>query len=167
MAIFKNWKPKTAAGKILKGATIGVGAIAIAYTGVGAIGGAIGGSGILAGAAKGLGAVLGGGKKVLSKVGGAATKLVTGQTKEENKLIRDIKKDAKEAANKLKFAEKLKQAGASATQAAEQAGLSSEELASLEGQPVEASIAGIPQKTLLIAGAALLGLLFLPKLLKR
>ena len=99
-----GWKPKTIAGKILKGAAIGIGGGALLATGVGAIVGAVGGTGLLAGAAAGLGGVVkvakGAGtvtKSVMSKVSASAVKLVTGQSKEDREILKEAKQDSPSA----------------------------------------------------------------------
>lgn len=141
MPLFKNWKPKTVAGKILKGATIGIGAAALVATGVGAVGGVVGGAGLLAGAAKGIGLAAKAGKaivsapvKATSKIATAATNLVTGTTKDQRIQIRDVKDTAKAELDKLDFAKKLVNAGDSLKSAASKAGLSESQLASILGQ---------------------------------
>ena len=127
MPLFKNWKPKTVAGKILKGATIGIGAVGLAATGVGAVAGVIGGTGLLAGAAAGVGTVVkaigGGTKAVVSKVGGSALKLITGQSKEERQIIKEAKDEARIAKGKQDLMQKLQKLGLSQSEAASKAGI--------------------------------------------
>lgn len=130
MGLFKNWKPKTVAGKILKGTTIGVLGVGAVATGVGAVAGAVGGAGLLAGAAsgvgtlvKGVGKVAGGGKTVLSKVSASAVKLVTGESKEERAILKEVKDQAKQAKEQNEFIQKLVKAGLSEKEAYAKLGL--------------------------------------------
>lgn len=134
MAIFKNWKPKTVLGKVTKGATIGLGATALVATGVGAVAGAVGGGGLLAGAiaggssvvkvagtvAKTVGTAT---KTVASKVAAGAVNLVTGNNKEQQAIIKEVKKEAKDAKEKKQFADKLMKLGLSRQEAMSKAGI--------------------------------------------
>lgn len=130
MGLFKNWKPKTKVGKVLKGVTIGATAVAAVATGVGAVAGAAGGVGLFAGAAKGLGTVVrgvkgfgGGTKTVLSKISGGAAKLLTGQSKEENEIIKQAKAEARTAAQSNNAIDKLMKLGVSENEARLKLGL--------------------------------------------
>lgn len=185
MGLFSNWKPGTIAGKILKGAVIGVGGAAALASGVGAIAGAVGGAGLLAGAAGGVGSVIkavgGGTKTVLSKVSASAAKLITGESKEERQILREVKADAKAAQNKAEFVQKLMKAGLSEKEARIKAGLPADSGPSLvyeektvsELLPEEAAekIAldrpGKINPGVIYAGLGLAALFLLPKILKR
>lgn len=163
-----KWKPKTVAGKILKGAAIGIGGAGLLATGIGAAVGVVGGGGLLAGAAGGVGTLVkgvkaagGGVKTVLSKVSAGATKLLTGQSKEELAVLKEAKKEAKEAANKIDLVKKLQKTGLSETEARIRAGLTVSELPKLDG--VETG----SKNMLMYAGIGLAALFLLPKLLKR
>lgn len=194
MGLFKNWKPKTKVGKVLKGVTIGATAVAAVATGVGAVAGAAGGVGLLAGAAKGLGTVvrgvkaLGGGTKtVMSKISGGASKLLTGQSKEENEIIKQAKLEARTAAQSNTAVDKLMKLGVSENDARIKLGLPilldtktedagtdflSKMRAGLFGGGTAGTETGTgtakmpDQKALIYGGLGLAALLFLPKLLK-
>lgn len=160
-----GWKPKTIAGKILKGvgiAAVGVGAIA---TGVGAVGGVISGVGAAAGAAKGIGKVAsflkGAGKGVkkvvIDKVGAGAANLVTGKTKEQRQILKDVKKQARDQVQKKSFMDQLIKAGSDPVAAAQKAGIGVEpdnEATDQEpGAVTLSSLApGVDNKKLLIYG---------------
>ena len=185
MGILKNWKPKTVAGKILKGSAIGIGGGALLATGVGAVVGAVGGTGLLAGAAAGVGTavkvVKGAGtvtKTVMSKVSASAVKLVTGQTKEEREILKEAKQDARLAQSKANLVAKLVKTGLSEAQARSKAGLSDEgstyqqaDKTVSELLPEEAAGKLIKPKgvnqNLVYAGLGLAALFILPKILKR
>ena len=143
---FKDWKPKTIAGKILKPlsavAAVG-GALVGTVASAGAIAGVIGGGGLLAGAAAGVttavkvvgsvgGAVgtgakaVGGGvKKVMSKLGAGAANLITGQSKENRQIIAAAKDEVKEVNQKKSLIDKLIGLGYSEKDAMAKAGISS------------------------------------------
>lgn len=164
------WKPKTIFGKIVKGASIGLaGAGAIAITG-GAAAGLIGGTGLLSGVVKGVGTLLKGGKKVISKVAASGTKLLTGQTVEENKQLKEIKKQTKEAADKLQFVEKLKSATNAKEIAESKLNFTASEIEEIEsgtGNKVTQMAGFTPNKSMLYVALGLAALFVLPKLLKR
>jgi len=175
-----GWKPKTIAGKILKGAVIAGGTALALGSGVGAIAGAVGGTGLLAGAAAGTGTVVktlsavgqGAGKLVggvakgtvntLSKVGTAAVNLVTGTTQAERKQVREVKNEAKAAQDQLDQVQRLINAGADEAKARSMVGLTSTELPELNGKVVPGS-----NNMLMYAGLTLAALFLLPKILKR
>jgi hypothetical protein len=168
MPIFKNWKPKTVAGKVLKGAAIGIGGATLLATGVGAAAGVIGGGGLLAGAAGGVGTLVkgvksagGGVKTVLSKVSAGATKLLTGQSKEELAILKEAKSEAKEAKSKIDLVKKLQKTGLSEAEARIRAGLSFDQLPKVDGVETKSN------NMLMYAGLGLAALFLLPKLLKR
>ncbi len=185
MGILKGWKPKTVAGKILKGAAIGIGGGALLATGVGAVVGAVGGTGLLAGAAAGVGTAVkiakGAGavtKTVMSKVSASAVKLVTGQTKEERAILKEAKQEARFAQGKANLIQKLIKTGLSEKAAMEKAGITEtgstyqqadKEVSSL--LPEEAADKLIKPKgidnKIVYAGLGLAALFLLPKILKR
>jgi hypothetical protein len=165
------WKPKTIAGKILKGVAIGGAGVTALATGVGAVGGVIGGTGLLAGAVKGVGSVVkavgGGVKTVASKVSAGAVKLVTGQSKEDLQLVKEVKAETKAAAAKLDLVNRLEKAGASPEAARMKAGLSNLSIPKLEGLQDTPADAQKKTNMLVYAGLGLAALFLLPKLLKR
>jgi hypothetical protein len=195
MKIFKNWKPKTVLGKVLKGATIGLGVAATAATGIGAVAGVIGGGGLLAGAVAGGGTVVKaikgvakGVKVVTSKVAGSAINLVTGTSKEQRDIVQSVKKEAKEAQSQQKLVQKLMNLGKSRSEAESLAGVQKGETVSggvlsgiagfLSGKRNEVlqetggavSVgggAGLDPKLITYAGLALAGLFLLPKILRK
>lgn len=186
MGLFSNWKPKTIAGKILKGVvTVGVPAAATVVTG-GIAGGLITGAGALAGVVKATSKVAGvikGGVNVVGKVATAATNLATGTTKEQREMIQEQKQEQKADIQKLNTIEKLMNAGATVREAAAKVGVNLSELGGLFGLPsesdeiqayaseVKAAPGVIPmsadnKKLLTYAGIGLAALLLLPKIIK-
>lgn len=160
------WKPKTIAGKILKGLTIGaavVGGVAaiaatggtatpLVTTGAGFFGKVIG---VTAKAAtqvgKAVGAVAGGAYKGISAVAKAGANLVTGITAEQRRMIKEEKQETKEDVQKLTTIQKLINAGATVTEAAAKVGVSTDELKGSFGIPseaetVKAELTGIPKQ---------------------
>lgn len=189
MGLFKKWQPKTKFGKIMKGVTIGSVGVAGIATGVGAVAGAVGGVGLFAGAAKGVGTLVkavGGGTKVIgSKISASAVKLLTGQSKEENAIIKEVKDQAKAAAQSNDAVSKLMKLGLSEGEARAKLGLSQlsddkqpdtddlgfwGKLISGENKIASDVNASAPlpkdNKMLIYGGLGMLGLLFLPKILK-
>lgn len=156
------WKPKTIAGKIIKGAVIGGGSILGLAAGVGTVGGIVKGVGAVAGGKTGLVAV----KNVIDKVAATATNLVTGTTKAERDIIKTFKARTKEEKDKIELFNKLVKAGATEAEARSAAGIKTEELQA-EDRKGAAVTSVMQNKTLLYAAAGLLALVFLPKLLKR
>jgi len=188
MGLFSGWKPKTIAGKILKGVvSIGV-PVAAAVTGVGAVAGVIGGAGALAGAAGAAAKVAGvlkSGVTAVVKTGGAvatrAADMVSGTTKEQREMIQDQKAETKADLTKLTTIQKLINAGATVKEAAAKVGVPLAELAGLFGLPSEsdqimASEAVVKDtsgtvpldknKMIMYTGIGLAALLLLPKLMK-
>ncbi len=188
------WKPKTIAGKILKGVVIGGAAIAGVGIAVATAGAATGplssiGAAVLAAGKKiagTAGKVVTGGIKVAGKVGAtvgsAAANVISGTTKEQRVLIRAQKDEQKADLQKLKTIEKLINAGATVKEAAAKAGVPLAELAGLFGLPSEADllakeaeetkkgpddVAAYDKKQLLTyAGLAVAALVILHKILK-
>lgn len=190
MGLFKNWKPKTIAGKILKGTTIGVLGAATIASGVGAIGGAIGGAGLLAGAAGGVGKlvsaagkVASGTKTVVNKVSASAVNFVTGTNKEQREVINQVKDEARNAKEQLKFVDKLKKAGLSEAEAYAKAGISyvtggdkktidagtgfiADQLVGGNQKSMGPVFDKKPDNVLIYGGLALAGLFLIPKIMK-
>lgn len=154
---------KTIVGKILKGAAIAGGSI----LGLGAVTGVVKGVGVAAG----IGKALTTSKTVIDKVGASAVNLITGTSKEEREQVREIKAEAKDAADKLEQMNRLIKAGASTAQARAMAGVAEPELTEYEGKPI--TTAGIGdffaanKKILMIVGGLLAAFLFLPRILKK
>ena len=156
------WKPKTIAGKILKGAVIGGGSILGLATGVGMVGGVVKRTGVI----NGVLTSLKGTKTVIDKVGASAVNLVTGTTKEQRETLREVKDEANEAKNQLQYVDKLIAAGATPEKARQLAGIQEDELQALpDGTKINS--AGMSGKTLLWIAAGAAALFLLPKLLKR
>lgn len=140
------WKPKTIAGKILKGLAIagaGVGAItAIAATGgTAALGVATAGKGIL-------GKLIGVTAKAavqtgkgISAVAKGATNLVSGLTSEQREMVREQKAETKDGEQILLTIKKLMNAGATAQEAAAKVGVSTDELKGSFGIPSDTEAA--------------------------
>lgn len=187
MGLLSGWKPKTIAGKLLRG-VVSVGApVAAAVTGVGAVAGAISGVGAIAGvagAASKVAGVVKSGVTAVAKAGGtvgqSAVNLLTGTTQEQRKLIREQKQETKELEQKVKTVEKLINAGATVESAAAKVGVPLSSLAGMFGLPSEADLLAkeaektkyntesVDKKNLAVyVGLGLLALFVLPKLLKR
>lgn len=144
---------KTIVGKILKGAAITGGAV----LGIGAVGKvAAGVSGVAAAAAA---------ARPLDKIAQSAIGLVTGTTKDERAQVKEVKAQAKAAADKLEQMDRLIKAGASPAQARAMAGVDEVELKTFDGKPITG--AAIEPKTLMLIGAAAVALFILPKIFKR
>jgi len=174
------WKPKTIAGKILKGVAIGGAAVA----GVAAIAGTGGAAGgVAASVLTGLGTVVKkvatGAKKTVSTVANASANLVTGLSTEQRKIIEAQKDETRTELKKLEVVDKLIKAGATVQTAAAKAGVALSSLAGMYGLPSEAEKAAAQiqevnyetkplasnNKLLMYAGGAVLALFLLPKLL--
>lgn len=159
------WKPKTIAGKILKGVVIGGGSILGLATGIGGVGGVLKGVGAAKGAAKGIGGLT----QVIDKVGTSAVNLITGTTKEERKLVADVKDQTRETIKKMDLVDKLVRAGDTVTSAKAKAGIQDAQLTEYDGKPVQSASFGeiLQNPTVLAIGGAILAFLLLPKILKR
>jgi hypothetical protein len=136
------WKPKTIAGKILKGVAIagaGVGAIAaIAATGGAAAPAvAVAGKGLV-GKLVGMTAkaVVQSGKGISAVAKGAAN-LVSGITADQRAMVKEQKAETKTGLQVLKTVKKLMNAGATAKEAAAKVGIPLEELGGSLGIPTE------------------------------
>lgn len=165
MAIFPNWKPKTVAGKLIKGAVLGGGSILGLVTGLGAIGGVVKGVGVGAG----IKAAAGTTKTVIDKVGASAVNLITGTTAEQRQILSEYKQELKTEAQKLEFANKLVELGMSQEEARAKAGISAAETVKGESDIKPATVlSSIGNNKVLMWGLIGVGVLFLlSKLNKR
>lgn len=167
------WKPKTVAGKLLKGAVIAGGSILGLAAGSNLVSSIAGNAVKAASTAKGTGAlakvggVLSNFNLKVDKVKEGAANLLTGFTKEQRQIINKAKDEAKTEAQKLEVVEKLVSLGVDPAEARSQAGLSPAQLLTYDGEPVKATMLGMDNKTLLYLGGALAALFILPKLFKR
>lgn len=144
------WKPKTIAGKILKGFAIGTAAVGVAVGGatlIAATGGAA--TPAVAGGVGLLGKLVSAGGKVVKTVGGVvgkgvgavasgAANLVSGISAEQREMVKEQKAEAKEETQKITTIEKLIKAGASVTEAAAKVGVPLSDLKGLFGIQSEA-----------------------------
>lgn len=157
------WKPKTVAGKILKGAVIAGGSVLGLATGIGGVGGVIKGIGAAKGAATGIGGLT----KVFDKVGQSAVNLVTGYNKEERTLINQVKDKTRETLKKMELVDKLVKEGATVSEAKSKVGIQDAELTEYDGKPVQsASVGDIFKGPIGWAALAVGALFILPKILK-
>lgn len=158
------WKPKTVAGKILKGAVIAGGSVLGLATGIGGVGGVIKGVGALKGASQGIGGLT----KVFDKVGESAVNLVTGTTKQTRAIIQEVKDNTKAELQKMALVDKLVKAGATIQEAKAKAGIANAELTEYQGKPVQSMGFGDYLKNPWILGAAAFIAFFVaPKLFKK
>lgn len=158
------WKPKTVAGKILKGAVIAGGSVLGLATGFGAVGGVIKGVGALKGASTGIGGLT----RVFDKVGESAVNLVSGTTKETRKIIQEVKDKTKAELQKMQLVDKLVKAGATVQEAKAKAGIADAELTEYQGKPVQSmSFGDYFKNPAILAAAGIVAFFILPKLLKR
>jgi len=146
------WKPKTIAGKILKGVAIGAAAVG----GVAAIA-ATGGAAAPAGIGL-LGKIVSVGGKVVKTVAKTAIKgagavatsasnLVSGVTAQQRQLIQEQKSETREETQKLTTIEKLIRAGSTVPEAAAKVGVPLSELKGLFGIPSDAEAEAEAVKT--------------------
>lgn len=170
-----SWKPKTIAGKILKGAVIAGGSVLGLATGVGILGKVAkagtaaskvaSGTGVLANIESGVSSI----KNTVDRVKESAKNLITGVTQEQRDMIKEQKQESIIAQQKLTAVKKLIRQGATAAEARAKVGLGAEELTEVNDQPIQE--AGMfdffKNKNVQIAAAIGAGLLILPKLLKR
>lgn len=174
------WKPKTIAGKILKGATIAGGSVLGLVAGTGIIGKAAGAAGgviknIQAGKTienKGTTAlstvgqtVTSGIRKVVDKVKESAVNLVSGITPEQRKMVKAQKEETRQYMDQLKTVDKLIRAGATPAEARARVGLDPEELTEYDGEPVRTAGFGdiLQNKNILYALAGIAALVLLSK----
>lgn len=183
-----GWKPKTIAGKILKGAVIAGGSVLAVGAGVGAIGGAAAGVVKAGGIFKKIGKGIGGlfkkkgtaaltknetplsGNTGIDKLKESVGNLFSGVTAEQRKLVRAAKDEVRTDQQKIKTMQKLVDAGDDPMTALSKVGLSSDQVQELpDGTPLnQSSLAGIFQnKTVMIVLGILAAIFILPKLLKR
>jgi hypothetical protein len=146
------WKPKTIAGKILKGLTIGAAGVA-GIAAIAATGGAA--APAVATAGKGLLGKLVGmtakaavqtGKGVSAVAKGAAN-LVSGLTAEQREMVREQKAETKDNLQVLKTIEKLMGAGATVQEAAAKVGVPLDQLKGTFGVPSDAEAALIETRS--------------------
>lgn len=135
------WKPKTLAGKILKGVVIGAAAVgtvaAVAATGGAA---APAGAGLMVKLGVGALTIGKGVVKGAKAVGKAAVNLTTGTSKVEREQIQQVKAEAKAAQDKIQQVERLVKAGASRAKAMILAGVTPEELGSADAAEKQAEL---------------------------
>lgn len=156
------WKPKTVAGKILKGAVIAGGSVLGLATGIGGIGGVIKGVGALKGASNGIAGLT----RVADKVGQSAVNLVTGYNKTERALITDVKNKTRETLKKVGLVDKLVKEGATVTEAKAAVGINDAELTEYDGKAVQSASIGDIFKGPVGWAALAVGMFFiLPKIL--
>jgi hypothetical protein len=158
------WKPKTIAGKIIKGAAIAGGSILGLAGGLGAVKGIIKGTGALSGINSGIGGI----RTVTDRLKESAGNLLTGTTKEQRQLINAQKAKTKAYQQQLETVEKLVNAGATPGEARAMAGLAPEELKEFDGEPIQQAgmFDFLQNKTVIYIAGALLGLFILSKLKK-
>jgi hypothetical protein len=177
------WRPKTVAGKILKGLTIGVGVAAAGLLVVGtagavspAIGGAITAAGGVAGK------VLKAAVKTVDFVGTKAADLVSPINEAQRALVKTQTEETKAEVEKLTAIDKLVKAGSTVEKAAAAVGVPLAALAGTFGIASAAEAAAATtkaeslesaavtvtdnKKLLMYAGIGLAALFILPKLLK-
>lgn len=173
-----GWKPKTIAGKILKGATIAGGSVlglAVGTSIVGKAGGIVKtavnavknrktakGTTVLSNAGA---TVTSGIKATVDKVKESAVNLVSGLTAEQREILKQERQQTRAEEQKLKLIDKLIRAGATPAEARAKAGLDPEELVSYDGAPVQSAGFGdlLQNKNILIALGAIAALFMLTK----
>lgn len=175
-----SWKPKTIAGKILKGGVIAGGSVLGVVAGTGIVGKGLSAAGsviknIKAGKTiknKGTTALSTAGETITSgirknvdKVKESAGNLISGITKEQRDMVRAQKEETREYLEKLKTVDKLVNAGASVAEARAKLGLEPEELEIYDGQPVKTAGFGdiLQNKNVLYALAGVAALFLLSK----
>lgn len=162
-----SWKPKTVAGKLLKGAVIGGGSLLALATGNRVITNIVSRAttpGTAELASKTGSSVVGLAGYVDQFKEGAAN-LITGKTKEIRQTINRAKADAKTALMKTKAAEQLISLGKDPADARSAVGLEPYELEEVDGKPIEAGL--MSNKMLMFAALAFGAIFLLPKILKR
>lgn len=173
-----GWKPKTIAGKILKGATIAGGSVlglAVGTSIVGKAGGIVKaavnavknrktakGTTVLSNAGA---TVTSGIKATVDKVKESAVNLVSGLTAEQREILKQERQQTRAEEQKLKLIDKLIRAGATPAEARAKAGLEPEELVTYDGAPVQSAGFGdlLQNKNILIALGAIAALFMLTK----
>jgi len=154
------WKPKTIAGKILKGAVIAGGSLLGLASGVGVIKGIASGTGIATGAAKGVESI----GTVADKLKNGLVRVVTGTTEEERAQINEVKAVAKKEQDKVEQMQRLINAGATEAQARNMVGIEATELKTFQGKPI--TEAGLFDNPVVKYGVIAAGIFFLAKILK-
>lgn len=159
------WKPKTIAGKILKGAVIGGGSILGLVSGIGAVSGITKGTGVLAGIGKSMGGL----RNTVDKVAKRGVDLITGSSQAQRQMINAQRQQTREDQDKLDLVDKLVRAGSSPEAARAKAGLDPVQLVEYQGEKVQS--AGVfdflQNKNVLIALAGLAGIFLLLKSKRR
>lgn len=173
-----GWKPKTIAGKILKGATIAGGSVlglAVGTSVVGKVGGVVKtavnavknrktakGTTVLSNAGA---TVTSGIKATVDKVKESAVNLVSGLTADQREILKQERQQTRAEEQKLKLVDKLINAGATPAEARAKAGLEPEELVTYDGAPVQSAGFGdlLQNKNILIALGAIAALFMLTK----
>lgn len=152
------WKPKTIAGKILKGAVVAGGTVLGLAAGTSIVGKLVNGAKTVLtknGATeivkttvenKGTTALMKSGNTVLGNIKQSvdqlkqnAVNLITGVNKEQRELIKAQKQESREYQQKLRTVEKLVNAGATASEARAKVGIAPEELTTYEGEKIQSS----------------------------
>lgn len=172
------WKPKTIAGKLLKGAVIGGGSIlglAVGTSVIGKVGGVVKaavnavknkstakGTTVLSTVGK---TVTSGIKGTIDKVKESAVNLVSGLTSEQREILKQERQQTRAEEQKLKLIDKLINAGATPAEARAKAGLEPEELVSYDGAPVQSAGFGdlLQNKNIIYALGAIAALFMLSK----
>ena len=172
------WKPKTIAGKLLKGAVIGGGSIlglAVGSSVIGKGGGVVkaavnavknkstaAGTTVMSQVGK---TVTSGIKATVDKVKESAVNLVSGLTAEQREIIKEERQKTREEEQRLKAVEKLINAGATPAEARSRLGLEPEQLVSYDGKPVTTAGVGdlLQNKNILLALGAIAALFMLTK----
>lgn len=164
MGLFKNWKPRTIFGKLVKGGGSVLIPVAAAVGGLGAITGMSKGIGALTG----IGDVLKGGKKVIDTVGGKAVDLVTGTTKEERAQVNAVKAETKAEKDKYEQIDRLIKAGATEAEAYATVGVTMKQAANIsEALNISGTTqAGLFSSPVVKYGAIAIGIYLLAKALK-
>jgi hypothetical protein len=155
------WKPKTVAGKILKGAVIGGGSLLALSTGNRVITNLVSKVTEKKGTAA-LAAGVGGSVNSLAsfkdRFKEGAARLITGKTKEIRGKINQAREEARDLLMKQKAAEKLVSLGKSPAEARALAGLGAEEMPEVNGKPAKSN------NMLMFGGLALGAILLLSKI---
>lgn len=160
------WKPKTIAGKLLKGAVIAGGSVLGLATGVNLVS-KVGQVALKAGtgALAKTGGVLSNARLKIDRVKESAKNLLSGQTKEQREQVLKVKQDLKTEAEKLKLVEKYVAQGVDIVTARSKAGILETELNEYQGEPIKSAGFGdiLQNKGVLMAVAAAAAAYFLLK----
>jgi hypothetical protein len=175
------WKPKTIAGKILKGVVVGGASVLGVVAGTGIIGKAAGvvgnvvknitgkgqtvqnkGTTALSTAGQNITSAI---RKTVDKVKESAGNLLSGITKEQRDMIKAQKEETREYLEKLKTVDKLVNAGATPAEARAKVGIEPQELTEYDGEPIRTAGVGdiLQNKNVLYALAGVAALFLLSK----